>query len=302
MAEDVRYYGKWMRDEAERRIGHLYPKVKITAEMAKGRADLKPYVGEELTVIVWLWARTVASPNPAVAGAHVPLVKSFCLSDRKGCEARLEPIVERNLNRFHFRYSEGKQPPAITGTIGRKGARCIISDVPIPFSLIRAEGKAGRLGTMLLGVVLDGKKERLYISPDLLPATHARHFTTSDALEGNLAHNPFAVRPPLYGFTKFSDLFTERHLRTLITFSDLLRELPDQLPNDGRRDGYDVASMTYLAFAISKCADYWNTVATWMPRGTVGHAFSKQAIPMTFDFPEANPFAEIHCAWEEAFD
>ncbi len=64
-SEDVRYNGQWMRNEAEKRIGHLYPKVEVTAEMAQERPDLKPLVGRKLTVIAWLWARTVKSPNPA---------------------------------------------------------------------------------------------------------------------------------------------------------------------------------------------------------------------------------------------
>src|SRR5262249_38712880 len=83
LAEDVRYYGKWMRDEAEKRIGHLYPKVRITAEMAKERPDLKEYVGEKLTVIAWLWARTIKCPNPACEAA-MPLVRSFALSTKAG--------------------------------------------------------------------------------------------------------------------------------------------------------------------------------------------------------------------------
>jgi putative DNA methylase len=102
LAEDVRYYGKWMRDEAERRIGHLYPKVKVTKEMAGGRPELKEYVGKELTVIAWLWARTVASPNPAAQGAHVPLVRSFFLSTKKGKQAWVEPVIDRTTNSYRF--------------------------------------------------------------------------------------------------------------------------------------------------------------------------------------------------------
>ena len=77
LAEDVRYYGQWMRDEAEKQIGHLYPKVEITAQMARERPDLLPYVGEHLTVIAWLWASTIPSPDPAFQNAKVPLIRSF---------------------------------------------------------------------------------------------------------------------------------------------------------------------------------------------------------------------------------
>ena len=94
LAEDVRYYGRWMRDEAEKRIGHLYPEIEITAKMVRERSDLQPYEGRKLTVIAWLWARTVKSPNPAFADVDVPLASTFVLSTKKGKEAYVEPVVE----------------------------------------------------------------------------------------------------------------------------------------------------------------------------------------------------------------
>ena len=52
LAEDVRRYGEWMRDEAEKKIGHLYPKATLDD-------------GTKANVIAWIWARTVTCPNPA---------------------------------------------------------------------------------------------------------------------------------------------------------------------------------------------------------------------------------------------
>ena len=101
LAEDVRYYGKWMRDEAEKRIGHLYPKIEVTAEMAAERPDLKRYMGRKLTVIAWLWARTVRSPNPAFADVEVPLASTFILSKKGGKEAYVEPVIEEGGYSFH---------------------------------------------------------------------------------------------------------------------------------------------------------------------------------------------------------
>src|SRR5262249_55408652 len=129
LAADVRYYGKWMRDEAEKRIGHLYPKVKITAEMAKDWPELKQYVGQELTVIAWLWARTVTSPNPAARGAHVPLVRSFWLSTKKGKEAWVEPVVNSNAMTYSFEIRTGQGQPR-DGTIGRRGDVCLLTGAP----------------------------------------------------------------------------------------------------------------------------------------------------------------------------
>lgn len=89
LAEDVRRYGHWMREQVEQRLGHLYPKVEITKEMASKRPDLKPLVGQKLTVITWLWARTVRSPNPAYSGVEVPLASSFLFSAKAGQELSL---------------------------------------------------------------------------------------------------------------------------------------------------------------------------------------------------------------------
>ncbi len=149
LAEDIRYYGKWMRDEAEKRIGHLYPKVKITAEMAKDRPELKEYAGQELTVIAWLWARTVASPNPACGGVEVPLVRSFWLATKKGKEAFVQPVVHRSTNSYRFEIRAGEPADGFDPSIGivtRNGGMCILTDSPITLDYIRAEGRAGQGG------------------------------------------------------------------------------------------------------------------------------------------------------------
>ncbi len=164
LAEDVRYYGKWMRDEAEKRIGHLYPKVKVTAEMAKERPDLKPYVGRKLTVIAWLWARTVKSPNPAFAHVDVPLISTFMLSTKKGKEAYIEPVVEGDQYRFTVKVGKLEIKAAKAGTTAgkRKAFKCLLSGVPVTYNHIRTEGKAGRMGVRLMALVTEGNRCRIY--------------------------------------------------------------------------------------------------------------------------------------------
>ena len=158
-----------MRDEAEKRIGHLYPKVEVTAEMAKDRPDLEPYVGQKLTVIAWLWARTVASPNPAAKGVHVPLVRSFCLSDEdRETDLRVSPVVDRTNNTYRFDVRTGttaSDSDPRKGTVNRSGATCLFTNSPIPFDYIRKEGKAGRLANRLIAIVADGGHGRVYLPP-----------------------------------------------------------------------------------------------------------------------------------------
>ena len=158
-----------MRNEAEKRIGQLYPKIKITVEMTKDRQDLKPYIGKELTVIAWIWTRTVASPNPAVHGVYIPLVRSFWLSGKTGKERWVEPILDRDKNQYRFEVRTGMPPATFDpkkGTVNRSGARCILSDSLIPFEYIRSEGKSGRTSSKLMAIVVEGDHGRVYLSPN----------------------------------------------------------------------------------------------------------------------------------------
>ena len=164
LAEDVRRYGSWMREEAQKRIGHLYPQIEITVEMAAERPDLKPVVGQSLTVIAWLWARTVKSPNPAFAHAEVPLASTFVLSSKSGKEAYVEPVIEGDA--YHFKVRMGNLPDAATnGTKLGRGANfeCLLSKTPIDPTFIKAEGVAGRMGARLMAIVAEGVRGRVYL-------------------------------------------------------------------------------------------------------------------------------------------
>lgn len=167
LAEDVRYYGKWMRDEAEKRIGHLYPKVEITVEMVKDRPDLKPLLGKKLTVIAWLWARTVKSPNPAFAQVDVPLASTFMLSTKSGKEAYVEPVLEGKGYRFTVKVGKPRDAAAKNGTKLSRGSnfRCLMSCAPIAGDYLMAEGKAGRLGSRMMAIIAEGERGRVYLAP-----------------------------------------------------------------------------------------------------------------------------------------
>ncbi|MBU2548013.1 MAG: DUF1156 domain-containing protein [Proteobacteria bacterium] len=314
LAEDVRYYGQWMRDAAEKRIGHLYPKVMVTKEMTKDRPDLKPHVGQELTVIAWLWARTVPSPDPSVGGNHVPLVRSFWLSKKKGKEAYVQPIVDRAQGTYEFKEKVGKLKDGFDpdyGTVVRTGARCLISDSQIPFDHAREAGKRGEMKTRLMAIVCEGTRGRVYLSPDEIHEETADCGLPSDYPISNIPQQALGFRVQLYGMDQHWKLFTPRQLTALTTFSDLVSEARDQvlqdataagtLPDDNRPlaegglgpQAYADAVATYLAFGLSRASDYWSGNATWEPGGQfIGHTFTKQALPMVWDFAESNPFSE----------
>jgi len=334
LAEDVRYYGQWMRDEAEKRIGHLYPKVEVTAEMAEKRPDLRPYVGEKLTVIAWLWARTVKSPNPAFAHVEVPLASSFLLSTKAGKQAYVEPEIERNGYRFTVKVGV---PPksAKEGTKLGRGAnfRCLLSDMPIEPTYIKGEGVAGRLGQRLMAVVAEGVRSRVYLSPTELHEVIACQAQPEWKPETPLPEDPRNFWTLNYGLNRFGDLFTDRQLVALTTFSALVGEVRERiehdavgvgLVDDGRgleqggagAAGYAEAVGLFLALAISRFSDRNNALCTW-DSGPVGtkastggsartaslrNLFARQAIPMAWDFGEANPFSDSGGGYNSALE
>jgi putative DNA methylase len=232
LAEDVRYYGKWMRDEAEKRVGHLYPKVEVTAEMAKSRPDLKPYVGKKLTVIAWLWARTVKSPNPAFANVDVPLASTFMLSTRPGKEAYVEPVIEDGSYRFTAKVGKPKNADAVkNGTKLSRGAnfQCIMSGTPISGDYIKVEGNAGRMGARLMTIVAEGDRERVYLAPTPADEATSRKAKPEWKPEGTFVEDARAFTPCIYGIREWHHLFTDRQLVALTTFSDLVRETRERV-------------------------------------------------------------------------
>ncbi len=310
LAEDVRRYGHWMREEAFKRIGHLYPKVAVTENMTKERPDLKPYVGQELTVIAWLWARTVKSPNPAFSHVDVPLVSSFVLSSKKGKEAWVEPVIKGQIYRFETR--TGVPPKeAKNGTKLGRGANfnCLFSDTPIQPKYIYAESQKSRLGQQLMAIVAEGKKGRVYLSPTKEMEDIADTAQPIWKPETLMPKNPRWFSPPMYGMKGYGNLFTPRQLIAITTFSDLVQEAREKVITDAKTAGmaddgvgidaggmgataYGDALAVYLAFAIDKGTNLWSSVTSWMSdRGAFRETFARQAIPMVWDFAEANVFS-----------
>jgi putative DNA methylase len=321
LAADVRYYGEWMRKEAEKRIGHLYPKVEVTEEMAADRPDLKPLVGQKLTVIAWLWARTVRSPNPAFAGVEVPLALTFMLSTKAGKEAWVEVVRKDQSDpsdrayafTVRTRASHGAPPPeAKNGTSAGKRAafKCVMSGTPITYDYIRAEGQAGRMGARLMAIVAEGERGRVYLPPTPEHEAIAREARPHDVPETELPPKALGFSVQEYGMTRWCDLFTPRQLVALTTFSDLVGEamarvkrdaLAAGLPDDNKplRDGgtgataYAEAVGVYLAMAVDKVADRNSTVCAWASlREHARNTFGRQAIPMVWDYAESNPLSD----------
>ncbi len=308
LAADVEYYGAWMRDEAFRRIGHLYPKVKA------------PGMGldnDEATVIAWIWARTVKCPNP-LCGHEAPLVRSFDLSKKKGKEAHIEPHCDHGELSFEVKAGKATQD----GTVERTGARCLHCGQPIDFDYVRAEGRADRMGARLMAIVAEGTRGRIYLAPSDAQVQVADVSEPEDCPQSYLPEKALSFRVQVYGMNMHKKLFTNRQLTALTTFSGLVAEaqelayknaLQAGMPDDGVSldEGgngalaYGQAVGVYLAFVVDKLADRNSNICTWdkSPNQlSVRNTFGRQAIPMTWDYAEANPFSSSTGCFENCIE
>ncbi len=300
LSADVAYYGNWMRDEAFRRIGNLYPKVQIPKEQGGGEA----------TVIAWIWARTVKCPNPA-CGLETILVRSFDLSKKKGKEWHVEPIVENGEIRFEVKPGEAERE----GTVDRRGATCVHCGSPVDLGYVKEESRANCMGATLMAVVAEGHHGRIYVSPDAEQVAAACVEKPDDYPFGNLAPKFTGGSCVPYGLDEFHKLFSNRQLTAMTTFSDLVQEAQQAasadavaagMPDDGigLSDGgtgavaYGQAVGVYLAFIVDKLADLGNALNRWEPIAQCPRQlFARQAIPMVWDHAEANPLSDSSGSW-----
>ena len=321
LAEDVRYYGAWMREEAQKRIGHLYPPIEITAEMAKERPDLKPLVGQKLTVIAWLWARTVKSPNPAFSHVDVPLASSFILSSKVGKEAYVQPIIEGDHYRFTVRM--GKPPAGVKeGTkLARGSFGCLLSGTPMSYAYIDDEANANRMGARLMAIIVEGERGRVYLPPnnevEAIAYTAKPTWRPDTPCRGTFASN---AQGRIYGFKVIGDYFSCRQLTALTTLSDLVGETRKRIHQDAITSGlfddgtgidadgigataYSEAVSLYLGFLVGQVSNHSATVCGWNHSNTqMRSVFSRQAISMTWDYAESNVFSESSGSYMNLFE
>ena len=303
LAEDVRFYGRWMKEEAYRRIGSSYPKVTVPD-------------GGEATVIAWLWARTVPSPDPVARGAMVPLVSSFVLSNKDGRKVWVE-IVPDALAQDGWRFvvhtgelSKAEEQKLKAGTkSGRGNFRCALTGAAIDEVWNRSNGKEGKIGARLMAVVADHGGRRIYLSPDTVQEDAAASCSPEWEPEGELFEQALGFRVPAYGIRRWAQLFTQRQLLTLTTLSDLVREAGDRAASDasahigaglgGRVDAraYGDAVATYLALIVDRLVFYGSTLCGWLAKdNAMAQSMPQQALPMSWDFAEGNPFGKSSAA------
>ncbi len=309
LAEDVRFYGDWIREKAVERIGKFYPQVDLPKEYGGGKA----------TAVAWLWTRTVSTPNPAFGGAHVPLLKSSWLSAVKGNEAWVSINTDRNTRSYALEvHTSGK--PEVDGTVMRTAAVCALSGDTIPLAYIQSEGRAKRLGDRLLAVVCETARGKIFVSPTEYQESVALSAVPKDEIDTPIDHWRSCTNCVVYGYDTFQSLFSRRQLLAMQTFSDLVREARAQAYDDAVAAGLDAhqgrleaggtgasayadAVAIYLAIAVDRLADRCASVCGWdISRNTIRNTFARQAIPMVWEYAEVNPFSSSSGNWSSCIE
>ncbi len=308
LAEDIRRYGVLLEKSAREKLDGIFPEAIVTEDIARDREDLEPMIGAKLPVLAWMWTRTVRSPNPAFSDCEVPLASTYVLSTKRGKKAYVVPQV--NGSEYTFVVKKGEPSPA-----ARKGARasarganfqCVLSGSPISAEYIRSEARAGRLGMRLMAIVAKGRRGKLYLTPSAEAEEVATTLTPEWLPNTEFFQQALGFRIGNYGMTKWSDLYTPRQLVVLTTLCNLIQQMHSEIKTDALRAefsedetplesegrgarAYADAICLYLTFAVSRLADFGCSLATWKPSGEqVMHLFTRQAIPMNWDFPESN--------------
>jgi putative DNA methylase len=312
LVDDVKYYGKLIRDRAYNKLSNAYPAIEITKDICIDRPDLKKYLGRRLTIITWIWARTVKSPNPAFANITIPLASTFVLSTKKGKETYLVPKIEGEMYSFAIKTGNSSEYlKAKSGTKLSRGANfeCLLSGAPITGDYIKAEGQAGRMGSMIMAMVLDGDRERVYIPapPNQLELSKSFPPNSRPDLEISGSTQYLGIKP--YGMHRFDQIYTDRQLTVLNTLSDLVNEIHSEIKNDAisaekieklgsiKPKQYNHAMYAdtvamYLTFGISRLSMRCSTLATWdSAYQKIQNTFGRQALAMSWDFCEVNPFS-----------
>ena len=285
IADDIRYYGRWMRERAWERIGHLYPTAKLPE-------------GGESVVIAWLWARTIPCRNPA-CGILMPLMRTYQISTKRGNLRWTKPLIDRKEKKVSFVVQNTPNDVPENGTVGRDGAICFACNGTVPLEYVREQARAGFMSETLVGIVAEGKGGRVFLSPTEEHTQAASEAAPPWKPSGTLPEKALGFRVQAYGFKNWHELFTDRELLGRCTLSDLLmNEVRELLLNDGADGEYANVITTYLALAISRDANRRSSFNIWDNAGhfVVG-VFGRQAIPMVWDFPECNPFSESSGNW-----
>lgn len=297
LANDIRLYGEWIRQELGKRLTSSYPNAVTPDENG-----IQPYA--------WIWTRTAPCPNPACS-CRMPLANSFVLSRQKGREYHVEPVVKDQID---FIVRPGAPEHSLNGNkIGKQGAQfqCPKCGSITKDEYIKSIGRSGKLGLQLMAIGFISNEGRFYKSPDKEQIQAAEIVSSLEVPAGDIAANTRWFSPPLFGLQSYADLYTPRQQLLMITLCDLVGEAQERCRKDalaaGMRDdnesledggsgalAYSQAIALYLSLVVGKVTNFQSEICTWDNRnGNLRATFTRQAIPMTWTFAEGNLFSTV---------
>jgi len=307
LAEDVVFYVNMTLELVRQKIGELYPQTTVSSEHGESSKN----------VIAWIWSRAVLSPDPAFSDTYVPLTSSFVLSSKKGREVWIQPDVNKQNKTINYNIRHGGNKDIITkarqGTKYGRGSnfRCLLSDTPITAEYIRNAAKTGNMREILIAIVADGKPGRIYLPPNQDHVQVIKNLKPHWKPQTTFDHNALGFRIGNYGMNTFGDMYTDRQLVALNTLTDTIASLKTVILKDAIASGmkdddislseggvgaraYAEAILIYLSFTIDRCADFNNSLTRWSSSNQkVMNLFGRQAIPMVWDFAEANILEKV---------
>jgi len=251
------------------------------------------------TVARTILTHLAPSPRASASPLHLSPLGGQGIGLRFGIQTDV-PVVGANAaqRREHDKRVGG-------GTMSRSGAACPGCGGIMTMEDIRLEGQAGRLGAVMTAVVVDGEKGKEY----RLPIGEERQIAGSAASElnrvfadvphgipeeptpaggGSGAGRAFSVQG--YGLMRWRELFTPRQLLALGTLVRHTRNARMHLSAGSYPWHWTEAIVAYLAIALDRTANYISTVCIWEPvAGEIKQTFLRFALPITWDFAEANP-------------
>lgn len=334
LADEVRKWGAWIKEEAEKELAEFYPKDDDSA-----------------TPIAYLWARTILSEAPGQGDVpvEVPLMRSLWLAKKASRRRALrwvrddqghvqtktidvtyfeegEPVVKRVRRPLLEIFEPSRESQVEGGTVARGSATCPVTGYTTKVDRVRAQLKSRRGGAAdarLFCVVTtrptqQGRFYRLPIDADHRAFASAREElqrrereAAGAGREGQRSLVPDEIislnelrriSVPIYGMERWGDLFSPRQALALTTLARLVGDVGERLKRSGNA-GLAEAVQTCLAMAVDRQADYGSSKCRWVAAGEfIGNTFGRQAIGMIWDFCEVPITSASTGGFEGAID
>jgi adenine-specific DNA methylase len=299
LVHDVEKWANWILERARAKIGYLYPPGK----------DSKPVVG-------YFWARTAPCSNPSCKG-EMPLLRSMLVCNKTGKQVALTMDIDKGKKSIRFGIASDRQIKRTEGTMQNRGnVLCPYCEQVTPVADLRRAGLSGQMGERIAAVIVEGKTGKEYRpveDVDLAAFQEASSIEVerpgelilpeinAEGAEDDVS-NSTGIRVHLYGMKTWGSLFNPRQLVAMQTFIECLHDALDAMKKsylllgEGQGEGdteYRKAVGIYLGLWVSRVSSRCSNVGLWHTKGEkLEHPFGRQAIPMTWDYPEANVFSE----------